>query len=30
MKLVLPGTAAADEVYRIMQAKGQGSKGTQL
>ncbi|SDF38166.1 NAD(P)-dependent oxidoreductase [Desulfovibrio legallii] len=29
MKLVLPGTAAADEVYRIMQAKGQGSKGTQ-
>ena len=29
MKLVLPGTAAAEQVYRIMQAKGQGSKGTQ-
>ena len=29
MKLVLPGITLADQLYRIMQAKGQGSKGTQ-
>lgn len=30
MKLVLPGTELADEFYRIMQAQGNGKKGTQL
>ena len=29
MKLVLPGITLADQLYRTMQAKGQGSKGTQ-
>ena len=29
MNLVLPGIALADQLYRSMQAKGQGSKGTQ-
>lgn len=29
MNLVLPGIALADQLYRILQAKGQGSKGTQ-
>lgn len=29
MNLVLPGVALADQLYRSMQAKGQGKKGTQ-
>lgn len=30
MGIVLPGTVLADEFYRIMQARGNGKKGTQL
>ena len=30
MGLVLPGTELAEEVYRLVRAKGDGSKGTQV
>jgi 3-hydroxyisobutyrate dehydrogenase len=29
MRIVLPGLTAAEQIYRAMQAQGQGSKGTQ-